>query len=229
MARIDDYKESFRLAMERIRDADPERLARLAGAELRKTHNGSSTELRLLFLNTPCLIAIGPQGVEISREGDEGEMPLPEKILISHYLLHATGGPPSGELIAFRQVPDGHFYDDAFKRRARDPLLMTFGNDPELLRECAPELGGTAIDTGDVGMVFRVFPNISIQLILWKGDEEFPPDAGILFDANIRRDLPAEDIAVMSGMLVYRLMGIARTIRAIRPPSSPQTPSGALQ
>jgi hypothetical protein len=229
VARIDDYKESFRLAMERMKDSNPERMASLAGAEFRKPHNGASAELCLPFLTTRYLVSIGPHGVDVTREGDESEVSLPEKILIAHYLLHATGSPPSGELIAFRQVPDGHFYDDAFKRRARDPLLSTFGTDPELLRECAAELGGIAIEAGDVGMVFRVFPNISVQLVLWKGDDEFPPDAGILFDSNIRSDLPAEDIAVMSGMLVYRLMGIARNLQATRTSPPPQTPSGALQ
>jgi hypothetical protein len=59
-------------------------------------------------------------------------------------------------------------------------------------------------------MAFQVFPRIAIQLALWHGDDEFPPEASILFDANIPRALAAEDIAVVSGMLVYRLMGMAR-------------------
>lgn len=228
LARIDDYKESLRLARERIQASDPERLARLAGAELRKPGNGAVVHLRLHFLTTPFLVSAGPEGVEVKREGDDGDVPLPEQILICHYLLNATGLPPSGELIAFRQVPDGHFYNDAFQRRARDPLLMTFGSDPDLLRDCAEDLGGTPVDAGDVGMAFRILPNITVQLVIWRGDDEFPPDANILFDANIRSDLPAEDIAVMSGMLVYRLMGIARTRQASRKPST-RTSSGALQ
>ncbi len=60
-------------------------------------------------------------------------------------------------------------------------------------------------------MAFRVLPNITIQIVLWEGDEELSPEATILFDASIEQGLPAEDIAVLSGMLVYRLMGIART------------------
>jgi len=66
------------------------------------------------------------------------------------------------------------------------------------------------VAAGDVAMSFQVFPRIAVQLVLWRGDDEFPPEAGILFDAGIARNLTAEDIAVMSGMLVYRLMGMAR-------------------
>jgi hypothetical protein len=60
-------------------------------------------------------------------------------------------------------------------------------------------------------MVFQPLPRIAIHLALWEGDDEFPPEAGILFDANIQHELAAEDIAVLSGILVYRLMGVARS------------------
>lgn len=59
-------------------------------------------------------------------------------------------------------------------------------------------------------MEFSVFPHIRVQLVLWSGDEEFSPEATILFDESIQWLLPAEDIAVMSGGLVYRLIGLGR-------------------
>jgi hypothetical protein len=65
-----------------------------------------------------------------------------------------------------------------------------------------------------VGMVFQVLPRIEVQLVLWQGDDEFPPEGSVLFDASIQHRLPTEDIAVLSGMLVYKLMGIARSQQA---------------
>jgi hypothetical protein len=75
-------------------------------------------------------------------------------------------------------------------------------------------LGAVPVEIGDFGMDFPVFPRIRIQLVLWSGDEEFPPDATILFDESVQRILPAEDIAVMSGSLVYRLIGLGRKIQS---------------
>jgi hypothetical protein len=49
-----------------------------------------------------------------------------------------------------------------------------------------------------------------VALIIWKGDEEFPPEGNILFDRNILKMLSAEDIAWLSGMIVYPLMGMAK-------------------
>jgi hypothetical protein len=53
---------------------------------------------------------------------------------------------------------------------------------------------------------------IPVVLVLWQGDEEFPPDGNILFDRSISKILPAEDIAWLAGMVVYPLAGIAKKI-----------------
>jgi len=208
VARIDDYKESFRLAAQKLKGVDLHRLARLAGADLDVEKDGAVC-IRLPFLGEPFLIRVH-ENVDVSKEAQEGEVPLPEKILLCHYLLHASGEPGTDQLITFREIPDGHFYYDAFQRRARDPFLATFGRKPDLFRSSAAALGGQPVDTADVGMAFQVLPHITIRLALWKGDEEFPPEANILFDESIKIRLPVEDIAVITGMLVYRLMGIAR-------------------
>jgi hypothetical protein len=209
VARIDDYRESLRLATQELKAANPHRLAKLAGADLWITEEGLAN-LSVPFFEVLHLIRVG-ETVQVLREGDDGEVSLPEQILLCHYLLHASGEVPTGEFITFRQIPDGHFYFDAFQRRARDPFLATFGTQPERFRRCAEMLGAQPVPAGDVGMSFQVFPRIAVQLVLWHGDEEFPPEASILFDAGIPRNLAAEDIAVVSGMLVYRLMGLARS------------------
>ncbi len=212
MARIDDYKESFRLAALELKKSNLTDLAKASEVDIAASDNGV-VGLKLSFLGTPIIVQVG-ESVDVVRDGQEGEVPLPEKILICHYLLHATGKPATGELITFRQIPDGHFYFDAFQRRARDPFLATFGKDADLFRTCAQRLGGFPVETGDVGMAFQVFPRIALQIVLWEGDEEFEPEASILFDSAIQNELAVEDIAVVSGMVVYRLMGIARGLQA---------------
>jgi hypothetical protein len=209
VARIDDYKESFRLAAQELKEANLPRVSKLAGVDAMVGDKGV-TDIKVPFMGVDYLVRVG-KDVDVVRDGPAGDIPLPEKILICHYLLCANGKSPTGDLITFRQIPDGHFYFDAFQRRARDPFLSAFGRDAELFRACALVLGGIEVETGDVAMSFRPFPRISMQLVLWQGDEELPPEAGILFDSSIQDSLSAEDIAVLSGMLVYRLMGIARS------------------
>ena len=49
--------------------------------------------------------------------------------------------------------------------------------------------------------------------VLWRGDEEFAPEASILFDETISRSLATEDIAALAGASVYRLLAAARQLR----------------
>ena len=165
------------------------------------------------FLGTEYRVEIHPQ-TDIAKVNSAEEVSIPDKILIAHYLLGSTGKKPAGKLITFRQIPDGHFYFEAFQRRARDPFANYFGDNGRLFVKCAEMLGAVPVEIGDFGMEFPIFPHIRVQLVLWAGDEEFPADATILFDESIQRILSAEDIAVMSGSLVYRLIGLGRKIQA---------------
>ena len=211
MARIDDFKESFRLASLELNRKDPVMLARTAGVELSSRADGR--ELIVNYLGGNYLVEISSK-TDIRRQDSAEEVPLPDKILIAHYLLGASGKRPHGKLITFRQVPDGQFYFDAFQKRARDPFVSFFGANGRLFRKCAETMGAKPVENGDFGMEFRVFPQICVQLVLWQGDDEFPPESSVLFEDNIQYDLEVEDVAVLSGMLVYRLMGIARSLQA---------------
>ena len=204
MARIDDYKESFRLAALELQKHDPAALAEASGAEY-----SPEKGLIVVFLGAGYRVEFHPEA-KIEKVDSGEEVSLPDRILIAHYLLGAAGGKATGNLITFRQVPDGHFYFDAFQRRARDPFVNFFGNNGPLFLKCAETMGGAPVDNGDYGMEFCVFPHVPVRLVLWSGDEEFPAEGTVLFDESIQRLLPAEDIAVMSGSLVYRLIGLGR-------------------
>jgi len=208
VARVDDFKESFRLASVELKKRDIATLAKAAGGEFSPEQG-----LVVAFLGSKYSVEIH-QEADIRRLNSTEDVSLPDKILIAHYLLGAAGKQSAGKLITFRQIPDGHFYFDAFQRRARDPLVNFFGNNGNLFVKCSEMIGARRVENGDYGMEFTVFPHIIVQLVLWLGDEEFPPDATILFNESIQRLLSAEDIAVMSGGLVYRLIGLGRKIQS---------------
>lgn len=210
MARTDEYREALRLAEEALNRADLTIVAQRAGAEIIRPDD-TAIQLRLFFFNEPVRIRPGIPFL-ILNEKQGTEIPLEEKIVLCHYLLQAKGTRPAKEWITFRQIPDGHFYDAAFQQRTRGPFLAFFGNKPDLFRASAVKLAGAPVTTGDAGMAFPVLQRVPVQLILWQGDEELPAESTILFDATIADFLPAEDIAVLSGMLVYRLISIAKTL-----------------
>ena len=138
----------------------------------------------------------------------ETEIPIQEQILILHYMLSPAPPLLTENWVSYREIPGASFYYSAFVKRAVDPLKKVFGQNVDGLLRAGEILGGKTIDTGDVGYEFRLFPNIPVRLTLWAGDEEFPAEANIVFDENIKEILSPEDIAWLAGMAVYRLISV---------------------
>jgi hypothetical protein len=207
MPRIDDFKNALDLAREAFKEKDPRQIAEKSGAAFETDPSGAF--FRLPFLDRE-LSVTWPEGKIVVPEGSR-ELSLQEQGLILHYLVQAGGTPLTGKWITFREIPSGEFYYSAFVKRAKDPLVAAFGSHPRRLIEVGVRLGGKERKEGDASVFFQVLPRIPLCLILWAGDEEFPPDGNILFDANISDYLSAEDAAVLSGMVIYPLIGMART------------------
>ena len=122
-----------------------------------------------------------------------------------HYLITAKGTPATGKLIGFRQVPGGIFEHASFSREVLTPLLDHFGREPERLVEAANNLGGSKADYGDVAVSIKAFPNVSVVIVLWRGDDEFAPNASILFDSTVTDYLSTEDMSVLCEKIVEKL------------------------
>ena len=210
MARIDDYKTARALAVAELTQRNPKGVASRSRAVY-------FFEEGLEGLIVPYFGQIRrvtwPEVTVASVEG-EGKFPLTEQILILHYLENTSGAEPEGANVDFKQVPQGSFYWSAFVSRAQKPLLMTFGNAPDFYLQVATAMGGSPQPFGDAAARFLAFPLVPITHVLWRGDEEFDPEASILFDATIPEHLPTEDIAALAGASVYRLMAAARQLKA---------------
>ena len=212
MPRSDDYKAAIALAVAELKPLNPKRLENRTGAQ--HFVEAAREGLVVPFFGQARRITWPEVGV--TPGNGAGEISLPEQILILHYLLHASGDPLTGRTIDFRQVPEGGFYWSAFVSRAQKPLLSTFGQDLDLYGKVAAALGGEPLELGDAAARFTAFPRVPITHVLWGGDEEFPPEATILFDETIPQYLPTEDIAALAGASVYRLMGAAHQLRQSR-------------
>jgi len=80
-----------------------------------------------------------------------------------------------------------------------------YGNNPDAFLEAGRRLGGSEILYGDKGFALEVFPRVPLAYILWKGDEEFPPRIGLLFDSTVGSHLPLDIIWCMVAETTRRL------------------------
>ena len=210
LARIDDYREAFRLACQELANVNLHRICSLSGATVVEDKQGNPA-ISVSFINQEYLIQFEPE-VDVILQSNGNPVPIPEKIIILHYLLTARGESLKRNLITFRQIPEGPFSYSAFLKRALEPLIQTFGSEPQRLLDCGFKLGGIQAELGDVSVTFNALPRVPVTIVVWGGDDELPPEGSILFDESIVSYLPSEDIAVMCGMMVYELIQINRSL-----------------
>ena len=195
------------IGKEEIRKKNPLHLCRLSGGQfIEKANEPNSIQIK--FLNR--MISISWPDLIFSQDSDK-EIKIKEKILILHYLNNAKKEDLTGDLIAYQEIPSARFYLNAFNARSRDPFIAAFGENSDKLPVVAQELfAAQRASLGDVSVTIQAFPKIPITLIIWQGDDEFPPNGTILFDSSIKDNLlSAEDISELVSMIVYPL--IAKT------------------
>ena len=211
MARIDDFKQAKELSRKELLHYNPEVIARYAGVNIKRSDD-NKTALNLTFLNRD--INISWPDMEFSYKTGVGEISIQQQAFLLHYLNGACSSrctEMSGEWVSYQDIPDGRFYMDAFIKRAKEPLIKTFGFMAKKMVETASKAyNAELLDLGDFSVKVNALPIVPVALIIWEGDEEFPPDGNLLFDKTVSNILSAEDIATLAGMVVYPMIGMAK-------------------
>ena len=201
------YKLAYNLACEQLGKVDDvEKQCLRSGARYQVIN--SQKLIVIEYLNQSYQVTF--PDIEISLVGSDAEIPIKDKILILHYLTLAKGVPIANRLIAFKELPEGANYFPTFSKRSIEPLIAHFGRQPYLLIDAAGKLGGRKVDYGDAAVTISAFSRVPITLVLWRGDEEFPPRGNILFDATICDYLSTYDITVLCETITWKLVKLLR-------------------
>ncbi len=197
------YGLALKLASETLASiSDIEELCRRSGSLFVSKNNIRAIQLN--YLNYKYLVSL--PDVTISHADSTDIVEIRDKILILHYLLTSSGKPLSGELISFKELGQGLAYYPTFAQRSIRPLITYFGSHPDYMLNSAAHLGGIKSAFGDFAVSIPVFSKLVITLVIWQGDEEFPPDANILFDRLALDYLPLEDLIVLCQTIVWKMI-----------------------
>ena len=71
-------------------------------------------------------------------------------------------------------------------------------------------VGAVPLNHGDISYEFEFLDGYRLQMILWEGDEEFPPSSQILFSDNFPVAFQAEDMAVVGDISINMLKALAK-------------------
>jgi hypothetical protein len=197
------YGLAFKLAAEKLSNlVNLEEQCRKSESFCR--YEDASHDITLKYLNQSYIVSL-PE-INIKKQGSEEPVELRDKILILHYLTQAKGTPLSNKIISYQELKEGASYYPTFIKRAVKPLINYFGSDPDKLFDVSSEMGGTKADYGDASVTISAFSRVPIILGVWRGADDFPPNANILFDSTILDYLSAEDVNVLCQTIAWKLV-----------------------
>ncbi len=192
---------AYQMAVETLAKTDFEQQCRNSGATCETV--ASAKVATIEFLQRTYQITTPDK---ITMKDSNEEVPLRDKLIIIHHFLRAKGTPLTGTPMAFKELKEGANYFPTYSLRAIKPLVDFFGKKPEMMLELGQKLGGTKAAYGDVAVTIPAFPRVPITLVLWKGDDEFPAEANILFDNTISDYLATEDLIVLCQVISWSLV-----------------------
>ena len=133
----------------------------------------------------------------------QGNAPaLPMQTFLLRYLLEGKNISALGNWKTFREMPWGELYIKPYTGRVLTRAAFTFGTRVEAYRNAAEKMGATPVGHGDAGFEFSLIGDYKIRLLVWAGDEEFPPSAQVLYSDNFEEGFAPEDRVVAGDILI---------------------------
>lgn len=192
-------QEALQRAKEKLENVDLN--ARCTILELPIPDKG---EIHFRALGTDFILYQKEFQLTIANSGEPAK--LSDHVLILHYLLHNSPISPAEKFITFRQLPGGQFYWQPFLSRTVKPLVSGIGNDLDLLKKNLDRFDWEPVELGDFSAKIHGIGSLYITLSYHKGDDEFPPDADVLFDECIKHVFSTEDAAVLASRICLGLL-----------------------
>lgn len=127
---------------------------------------------------------------------------LPAQMLMIRYLLEGRRSVGSGAFLPYREMPWGEVYLKPFTGRCLTRAAFAFGTRLEAFKRAAETLPAIPLGKGDASYQLEIMPGYDVRLIVWEGDDEFPPNSQILFSDNFPQAFSAEDRTVVGDILI---------------------------
>ena len=130
------------------------------------------------------------------------------KIFLLIYLTRASGRRPSGEWVAYRELPNTVSKSKSFEACGAR-IAAQFDGDRAGLEQAARRLDGepTVFGSAPVCYRFQALPRVPLLLLFWDREEEFPARASLLLDRQVLDYLDQEALVFLAEAFASRLLG----------------------
>lgn len=122
-----------------------------------------------------------------------------------YYLLHAEAVEISNKWISEKDIPGGATFFRGPHEIPTRLISNRFGNDISDLGESCTRLHGISLDMADAAYRFQITPRIPVAVLYWQGDDDFPPEAKLLYDETITTHLAPDIVYALAVEICTRI------------------------
>lgn len=126
-------------------------------------------------------------------------------LFIIFYLLNLKKIKIIKEWISEKDIPGGSTFFRGPHEIPTNLISEQYKNDIEAFRDRCVQLGGVELDLADTAYSFNIVPNIPIAVLYWEGDDDFLPEAKILYDRTIIGHLSLDIIFALAIEVCVRI------------------------
>jgi hypothetical protein len=184
---------------ERLTVLDPMTICSITGAKY-----DENDCFRLSILEEDICVSVKQRIVQIYHNEKWEEARYLQSLIALVYLVYAENAPLTGEWITEKDLKCSSFFRGIHTLQ-KGAILDRFGYDLKGFIEAGKKLGATKIDGADVALRIMALPKVPIKILLWAGDDDFPPEATFLFDESIEAYLPADGIWALVKFISERI------------------------
>jgi hypothetical protein len=182
--------------------ADHEDVCRRSGAQFDEASRSYLMDfLQERYHIKPNSRVIEPVTGPIPAEGPSVDL----QVILLTYLLSAREIPLTDRLVAVGSLKGGKCFFQGPHSFPLDPLTEQYGSDIKGFLNRGLSLGGVQEGYGDVSVRFTALPRVPVIMVLWRGDEEFPPRLSVVFDASVDQHLPLDVIYGLVTEICHRM------------------------
>ena len=169
-------------------------------AEARMGAKWDGKEFYVNLLGREFAIAHPAYGI---RATDGGALPpLPCQTFLLRYLLESKAVAWAGQWKTFREMPWGEMYIKPYTGRVLTRAAYTFSFKLKAFATACEKMGAVKLPHGDAGYQFELVPGFHVQIMVWQGDDEFPPNSQVIYSDNFADGFAAEDRVVAGDILI---------------------------
>jgi hypothetical protein len=108
------------------------------------------------------------------------------------YLIGSQDIPLSGRMVKPAEIEGGQIFVKGTHILPLEKIASRYNDKPNIFWDRCSQFGGKKITLGDISAEFHPFAKVPATLILWFGDEEFPPNAQLLLDSTCTQHLSTD-------------------------------------